>query len=78
MRLQNNTSNKKTKESFIGDIVSGVQGDQSKQSKKGGASFMGQDFDYSSAISSPSELGMSPSGTMDALSADIAGLINYT
>ena len=78
MRLQNNTSNKKTKESFIGDIVSGVQGEQSKQSKKGGASFMGQDFDYSSAISSPSELGMSPSGTMDALSADIAGLINYT
>ena len=39
---------------------------------------LGKDFNYSSAIRSPNELGMSPAGNFDALSADIAGLINYT
>ena len=77
MSLQNNTLNKK-KENFIGNIVSGEQGGMGKKSSRGGASFMGKDFNYSSAIRSPSELGMSPAGNMDALSADIAGLINYT
>jgi hypothetical protein len=77
MSLQNNTLNKK-KENFIGNIVSGQQGVMGKKSSRGGASFMGKDFNYSSAIRSPSELGMSPAGNMDALSADIAGLIDYT
>jgi hypothetical protein len=78
MSLQNNTLNKKIRETFIGDIVSGAQGGMGKKSSRGGASFIGKDFNYSSAIRSPNELGMSPAGNFDALSADIAGLINYT
>jgi len=78
MSLQNITSKKKIRETFIGDIVSGAQGGMGKKSSRGGASFMGKDFNYSSAIRSPNELGMSPAGNFDALSADIAGLINYT
>ena len=77
MSLQNKTLNKK-KENFIGDIVSGQQSGMGKKSSRGGVSFMGKDFNYSSAIRSPSELGMSATGNMDALSADIAGLIDYT
>ena len=76
MSLQNNTLNKK--EHFIGDIISGEQGGMGKKASRGGVSFMGKDFNYSSVIRSPSELGMSPAGNMDALSADIAGLIDYT
>ena len=77
MSLQNNTVNKK-KENFIGNIVSAVQGGMEKKTSRGGPSFMGKDFNYSAAIRSPNELGMSPAGNMNALSADIAGLINYT
>lgn len=76
MSFQNNTLNKK--EHFIGDIISGEQGGMGKKASRGGVSFMGKDFNYSSVIRSPSELGMSPAGNMDALSADIAGLIDYT
>lgn len=76
MSFQNSTLNKK--EHFIGDIISGEQSGMGKKALRGGVSFMGKDFNYSSAIRSPSELGMSPAGNMDALSADIAGLIDYT
>jgi len=76
MSFQNNTLNKK--EHFIGDIISGEQSGMGKKASRGGVSFMGKDFNYSSVIRSPSELGMSPAGNMDALSADIAGLIDYT
>ena len=76
MSFQNNTLN--NKEHFIGDIISGEQGGMGKKASRGGVSFMGKDFNYSSVIRSPSELGMSPAGNMDALSADIAGLIDYT
>lgn len=72
------TNNKNINEEFVGKIVSKSQSDMGNNKRKGGASVMGRDFNYSSAIRTPSELGMSPSGNMSALAADIAGLINYT
>jgi len=78
MSLQNNTINENIEESFIGDVVSSVQGDMGKKAKRGGPGFTGKDFNYASAIRTPNELGMSPAGNMNALAADVAGLINYT
>lgn len=72
------TNNNNINEGFVGDIVSKSQSDIGNKKQRGGASFMGRDFNYSSAIRTPSQLGMSPSGNMNALAADIAGLINYT
>jgi len=78
MSLQNNTINQNIEESFIGDVVSSAQGDMGKKAKRGGPGFTGKDFNYASAIRTPNELGMSPAGNMNALAADVAGLINYT
>ena len=78
MSLQNNTLDNKIEETFVGNVVSSAQGDMRKKSKRGGPGFTGKDFNYASAIRTPNELGMSPAGNMNALAADIAGLINYT
>jgi hypothetical protein len=72
------TNNKKNMENFVGNVVSKSQSNINSKKQKGGTSFIGKDFNYSAAIRTPSELGMSPSGNMNALAADIAGLINYT
>lgn len=53
------TNKKKEKESFVGDVVKKSQNDMGKNKKKGGTSFMGRDFNYSSAIRTPNQLGMS-------------------
>lgn len=68
----------KKKESFVGDVVKKSQNDIGENKKEGESSLMGRDFNYSSAIRTPNQLGMSPSGNMSALAADVAGLINYT
>ena len=78
MSLTNISNINKKKENFIGDIIGKSQDEMSGKKKKGGSQLTGIDFNYSSAIRTPSELGMSSSGNMDALAADIAGLINYT
>jgi len=72
------TNEKNINEGFVGDVVKKSQSDMGSKKGKGGTSFMGRDFNYSSAIRTPSQLGMSPSGNMRALAADVAGLINYT
>ena len=78
MSLTNISNINKKKENFIGDIIGKSQSEISGNKKKGGSQLTGIDFNYSSAIRTPSELGMSSSGNMNALAADIAGLINYT
>lgn len=65
-------------EGFVGNVVKKSQNDMGNKKSRGGGSFMGRDFNYTSAIRTPSQLGMSPSGNMRALAADVAGLINYT
>jgi hypothetical protein len=42
-----------------------------------GEKFVGPNYVYSKFIKSPTEMGMSGEGTMDALSKNVAGLMNY-
>jgi len=42
------------------------------------AQFLGPTYNYAKQIKSPTELNMSSKGTLPQLSADIAGIINYT
>jgi hypothetical protein len=41
------------------------------------SNFLGEDYPYYKYIKSPGDLGMSSKGTMDALSKDVSGLIDY-
>lgn len=70
-------SKKKSKEGFVGAIIKKAQASMGIKPGEG-QSLAGKDFNYTSAIRTPKELGMSPSGNMNALAKDIAGLINYT
>ena len=72
------TNTNTTTEPFIGNVVKKSQASMNIKTKKGGSSLAGRDFNYTSAIRTPGELGMSSAGNMVALGADIAGLINYT
>jgi len=56
--------------SFFKDIAGGVE--------KAQAQFLGPTYNYASKIRSPSELGMSADGNLDALRNDVDGIINYT
>jgi hypothetical protein len=75
MRFWTNKYNKK-KENFIGDIISDEQ--KSIDANGDNPSLLGKDFNYAGVIRTPGELGISSAPTMNALSADIAGLIEYT
>ena len=77
MRLQTNQYNNK-KESFVGDVVKDEQDNLKKDTNKSDITLLGKDFNYAGKIKSPSELGVSSAATMEALTDDIAGLIEYT
>jgi hypothetical protein len=55
--------------SFFTDILNGP--------KSLSKSFLGQDYNYQLQINSPQEMGMSPDGTMTAISNNVGGLVSY-
>jgi hypothetical protein len=71
-------TNNKKKDPFVGNIISKEQKEVKTSANNSNPSLLGKDFNYAGAIRSPGELGISSAPTMGALSADIAGLLEYT
>jgi len=45
--------------------------------EEGDSSFLGPSYEYWKNIKQPGQMGMSPAFTLDALSADVTGLLSY-